>query len=300
MSAISAPNALPPDLNGPHSTAPWRLPAVLWGLVAGAALQLQQPALWPAAWYGALFCAALALGGCAVAVGRSRHLRFASRRARVGVVAVTLMVAAAGALALFAVSGLRAVAYLEQALAPALEGQDIRVTGVVAAMPQANEAGTRLRLEVEAASLRGAPVRLPPQIDVTWYGGAFRDAGEPADLQRLPPPVRAGERWAMTVRLKAPHGLRNPHGFDYELWAWEQGVQATGYVRAGPRDEAPVRLTATWRHPVEQLRQTVRDAILDRLGRNADDSDPGRARIAGVVAALVTGDQRAIELAIDN
>src|SRR6218665_58311 len=108
--------------------------------------------------------------------------------------------------------------------------------------------------------------------------------------------VRAGERWALTVRLKAPHGMRNPHGFDYELWLWEQGVQATGYVRTGPKDAPPLRLGATWRHPVERWRQSVRDAIVERLGRGAQDSrEPLRARIAGVVAALVTGDQRAIE-----
>ncbi len=76
-------------------------------------------------------------------------------------------------------------------------------------------------------------------IDVSWYGGVLRDAQGLVDLQRQPPELRAGERWRMTVRLKAPHGLRNPHGFDYELWLWEQGVQATGYVRAGPKDQPP-------------------------------------------------------------
>jgi competence protein ComEC len=37
-----------------------------------------------------------------------------------------------------------------------------------------------------------------------------------------------GERWQLTLRLKAPHGGSNPFGFDYELWLWEQGLQATG------------------------------------------------------------------------
>ena len=51
-------------------------------------------------------------------------------------------------------------------------------------------------------------------------------------LRRRPAP--APGTLAVAVRLKAPHGHINPHGFDYELWLWEQGVQATGYVRAGP------------------------------------------------------------------
>jgi competence protein ComEC len=98
----------------------------------------------------------------------------------------------------------------------------------------------------------------------------------------------AGERWRLTVRLKAPHGNRNPHGFDSELWMWEQGVHASGYVRTGTRDEAPARLQATWRHPVERAREAVRDAVFARV--------PDRAQ-AGVIAALVTGDQSAIDRA---
>lgn len=97
-----------------------------------------------------------------------------------------------------------------------------------------------------------------------------------------------GERWQMTVRLKAPHGNSNPHGFDYELWLWEQGLQATGYVRAGPKDTAPQRLDATWRHPVEQVRQRVKDAIYAQVGDR---------RAAGLIAALVVGDQNAIDRA---
>ena len=43
-----------------------------------------------------------------------------------------------------------------------------------------------------------------------------------------------GQRWRFTVRLRRPHGNLNPHGFDYELLLFEQGVRATGYVRDAP------------------------------------------------------------------
>ncbi|MCW5286562.1 DNA internalization-related competence protein ComEC/Rec2 [Verminephrobacter eiseniae] len=285
-----------PDGAPAAARAAWRLPALLPGVVSGAALQLLQPRLWPPLVYGALLCAALALGWYAGAAATRR------RHAALWAAAPALLAAGLAAAAMFAVCGLRAWGYMEQALAPALEGQDIRVTGLVAAMPQASETGTRLRLEVDSALLRGQAVRLPPRIEVGWYGAGFgdanADAGQAPGLRGRPPVVRAGERWALTVRLKAPHGMRNPHGFDYELWLWEQGVQATGYVRTGPKDAPPLRLGATWRHPVERWRQSVRDAIVERLGRGAQDSsEPFRARIAGVVAALVTGDQRAIERA---
>lgn len=273
-----------------HEAAPWRVPAWLAGAVAGAVLQLQQPTLWSAAAYGALLLSASLMGVWGAGWGPRAFLR---QRAMLGVI----LALGAGMLAMFAVCGLRALDYAAGGLAPALEGQDIRVTGVVSSMPQVNEAGTRVRLAVEAAQLKGNAVQLPPNIEVAWHGGFWRDAAGLADLQRQPPALKAGERWSLTVRLKAPHGLRNPHGFDYELWMWEQGVQATGYVRAGPKDEPPRLLASTWRYPVERARQSVRDAILDRLAPPDAGQDPARVRVAGVVAALVTGDQRAIDRA---
>ncbi len=243
---------------------------VLGASVAGAALQLQQSALWPVAVYMAGAAAGVAL----LVLSASRRLA----------TPWPLLLALAGALLAGAGStGWRAQAFASQALAPALEGRDLRVTGVVVAMPQRDDIGLRFRLAVESAWLGADEVRLPPRVQLGWYGGV--GAGE---LTRQSADLRAGERWQMTVRLKAPHGHQNPHGFDYELWLWEQGVQATGYVRAGPRDAPPRRLGMTWQHPVEQARQQVRDDILARLGDRQQ---------AGIVAALVTGDQNAIDRA---
>ena len=85
------------------------------------------------------------------------------------------------------------------------------------------------------------------------------------------------------MRLRQPHGNLNPHGFDYELNLFEQGVRATGYVRDAPPPELLQRAAG---HPIERLRQRVRDAI--------EASVPDR-RAAGVLAALAVGDQGAIE-----
>src|SRR6218665_1001819 len=118
-----------PDGAPAAARAAWRLPALLPGVVSGAALQLLQPRLWPPLVYGALLCAALALGWCAGATATRR------RHAALWAAAPALLAAGLAAAAMFAVCGLRAWGYMEQALAPALEGQDIRVTGLVAAMP---------------------------------------------------------------------------------------------------------------------------------------------------------------------
>src|SRR5574337_943928 len=122
----------------------WHLPAALLGAVLGVALQLQQAALWPWPAYAALFGAGLLV----LAV-------WARRRWHGGGVLLVAMAL------LYGLCGLRAAAFLAGALAPDLEGRDLRVTGVIAAMPQSRETGLRLRLAVESARLDGAPVRVP-------------------------------------------------------------------------------------------------------------------------------------------
>lgn len=339
------------------------LPAVCWGLLAGTVLQTFQPDLWSLIFYRCGFFLALTtLIGVALGLRCVRGknalgwlLDSATQNNRLGVRWWLWFVAwICSAVMAFSLAGWRAAAFQAQALSPQLEGIDLRVTGVVVAMPQVTASGIRFRLALEAAervpvaNSGGTPptltdVLLPPLVDVAWYRSdlyarsvaqnsvsamanfrvhAFSDLALPA--------IHAGDRWTFTVRLKAPHGLINPHGFDYELWMWEQGVQATGYVRAGLKDIPPQLLGRTWRYPIEQWRQHVRDAIFERLAESQAqnnlannvwdalmantasthlqsgteneavstvDQPQSAQRVAGVVAALVTGDQRAIERA---
>jgi competence protein ComEC len=92
-----------------------------------------------------------------------------------------------------------------------------------------------------------------------------------------------GERWKLTVRLKRAHGNANPHGFDYEAWLLEQGVRATGYVRSGERLDGFVFSVA---NALERWRAGLRTDIRSVLGDR---------KYAGVIVALVVGDQRAID-----
>jgi competence protein ComEC len=265
-----------PYSQAPETTRTLRPFGALLGWVAGSAAQLQQSDLWPFTVYTCL----LLLGGVFAAWAaikiRATFLR---------IVVVFLGIACVG----FGMTGLRAVAYVQATLDPALEGRDVLVTAVVSELPQRNTSGLRFRLDVESATLQGQAVDLPPRIDVGWYGGVYPLGMEQVGLQRPPPAdVRAGERWTLLLRLKAGHGSRNPGGFDYELYLWEQGVQATAYVRAGPKDPVPRLEAQTWQHPVAWARQAVRDRIFATIEQRP---------LAGVVAALVVGDQSAIERA---
>jgi competence protein ComEC len=249
------------------------------GFVLGAALQLRQAELLSRGVYVTLLLLAV-LGLAALIVLVRAGVRWP-------VLLLTLLLAVCAG---FALTGWRAAVFLHSALEPRLEGRDLLLTGEVLAMPQASEDGQRFRFAVESAQLAGQAVHLPPRIYLGWYAGfGLRETsfGMPViDLQRQPQTLRAGERWSFAVRLKAPHGNANPQGFDYELWLWEQGLQATGYVRAGPSDPAPQKLSDGWAHPIERARQAVREAIYARISDR---------QIAGILAALVVGDQNAIE-----
>jgi competence protein ComEC len=274
--------------------------------VVGTWLQLLQPSLKNTDFYIVFLTIAGVFIAC-IAI-----LNIAKNHHPVVYVHALMLLLVSGFLA-FGLTGLRAVDYASHTLLPAYEGRDIEVVGVVPAMSQISEAGTRFQLDVESAQLLSVAgevktkqvIVLPSKISLSWYGGVFgvtESAGDLAALQRKPMPILPGERWKMTVRLKAPHGNSNPGGFDFELWLWEQGIQATGYVRTGVNDAGPVRMAQTWQHPIEQLRYKVRDAIFARMSfadSSADSSTYSASHTseAGIVAALVTGDQQSIERA---
>ena len=178
----------------------------------------------------------------------------------------------------FAWAAWRADMRLADELPSAWEGHDVEVTGVVAGLPQDFANGTRFEFAVETVSTAAA--RVPGRIMLSWYQGS-RD-GE--DFVRQP--LRPGERWRFTVRLRRPHGNANPHGFDYEAWLLERGIRATGYVRPVPAE----RLNSmVWRpgHVVERVRDQVRASFLAVL---PPESHPW----GGILVALAVGDQKAV------
>lgn len=264
----------------------------LLGWCAGAAVQVQQPVLWPVWGYAVLLVLSLGVGRWLLGAWRAGW--------RAG------GWCAAGLAVSFSVAGLHA-GMRSHAIDPALEGHDLDVVGVVQAMPQRQDQGWRFRFEVEQAwrvdvarqwQALAVPASVPRHVYLGWYG----QEGMPDrawSTSPLPEPVKAGERWRLRVRLKAPHGHLNPRGFDYELWLWEQGIRATGYVRMTLKDPAPVRLAVTWAHPIERWRQSVRERLLTHLSpwgaAAASDWAKRTQQLAGVVAALVTGDQAAID-----
>jgi competence protein ComEC len=257
----------------------------MWALAAGAGwllgtvAQLQRPGVDGDRALLACAVAGVVLAALAWACGHGR-------RSWSSVLLATAVLLAAALLG-FVATTWRAVERIETlTLAPEFEGRDLLLRGTVVSLPREGAAAVRFVFELEAARSGGEPIRVPKRLQLAWYAG--RGAADGLEETAADADVRphAGERWELTVRLRRPHGAQNPHGFDFELWLWEQQIGATGYVRTN-RDAQNRRLeTSAWSAPVQQLRETLRERIRAQVG------DAGAA---GVVAALVVGDQAAIE-----
>ena len=243
------------------------------GWVAGTALQLQQATLWPAA---------INLAGLCISNLLLVTLLLCRHRFTLPVLSQCLFVLVVSTAVAFFVCASRAQIFLEKQIPPKLEGQVLEVVGRVTAMPQQTQANIRFRFAVQTAKLiSGELVELPPLVMLGWYTNTSDTSPWPVDVQ-------AGDVWKFSIKLKAPHGHINPHGFDYELWLWEQGLQATGYVRHGPRDAMPTLVERSWKHPIERVRQQVRHWVYAQVGEQ---------QAAGVLVALLLGDQAAIDRA---
>jgi competence protein ComEC len=192
---------------------------------------------------------------------------------------VSPVVRGLAALAAGCVAGFFWAAWLAQrALAPELaladEGRDVRIVGTVDNLPYKFSQGVRFNFSVEHAD-----VDVPPKIALSWYSGYRDQVTEVPDIQ-------PGERWQLTVRLQRPHGNANPYNFDYEAWLLEQGVRATGYVRVARDNQRLDSFVFSAGNVIEHSRAVLRQRILDAL--------PGKP-YAGVIVALVVGDQRGID-----
>lgn len=160
------------------------------------------------------------------------------------------------------------------------EGRDIQLVGVVATMPQPQERGERFEFDVEQVLTVDA--RVPSHISLTSYAESNTVPNRSSAM------FHAGERWQLTVRLKRPHGTLNPHGFDFEAWALENNIRATGYVRKHDGNHKLDSLVIRPTYLVEAVRETIRQHMQTTLAGE---------RYVGILQALAIGDEAAIQQA---
>lgn len=150
---------------------------------------------------------------------------------------------------------LQASVQLDNRLPATLEGKDITVVGTIDDIPSRQGRILRFPLRVTAIPDLPASIAFSARLRLSWYYPQHRP--------------RVGERWRLRVRLKRPYGFRNPGGFDYEGWLFQQGIGATGYVRKQDAErlaDASAYQPATWR---EQIYHHLRDEVVPLPGGEA-------------------------------
>jgi competence protein ComEC len=247
--------------------------SVVIGFVAGVALLQNQAALPPQYLLWLLAVAAVLLGV------------LARKSQRVVLTIVTIpALSACGATLGFVWAALAAQFYLSQELPKEWEGRDVTVIGTIASLPYSFEQGVRFNLDVERVLPNDGEVPVvPSKLALSWYS-AFR-----AEELQAVGKVAPGERWRLTVRLRRPHGNANPYGFDYEVWLLEQNLRATGYVRPDQRSALKNQRLDEFVFGFDNVVQRCRGWLRDRIYTALPDKE-----YAGVIVALVVGDQRAI------
>jgi competence protein ComEC len=174
---------------------------------------------------------------------------------------------------------------MEDELSREWENQNIQIIGVVATLPQWVERGERFEFDVEQVVTKSAIA--PRHISLTQYSSDFFKAK--VDENPIKTNIfHAGQRWKLTVKLKRPHGASNPHGFDFEAWALERNIRATGSVNKRAGNQQLKGFVLRPGYVVEVAREKIRDRMAMVL--------KGQASV-GVLQALVIGDESSISAA---
>ncbi|MDR0770459.1 MAG: DNA internalization-related competence protein ComEC/Rec2 [Burkholderiales bacterium] len=255
--------------------------AALTAFVIGAVWLQTRAALPEAPWVGLV----LALGFVGISAVALRRLRRAADNLRPSVLIAFGALVFSAAFCGYDYAAARAQYRLADALPSEWEGRDIVIRGVIDDLPDVNTRGTRFTFAVEDVLTPEA--RVPSRIALTWYARSL--SGE----EEARPDLYAGERWQLKVRLKRPRASINPGSFDVEAWLLQNNLRATGYVRPDTGknvddDPVNVRLVAFAGQPfdyIQRLRENIRARVQQTLSGKP---------YAGVITALIIGEQRAI------
>lgn len=152
---------------------------------------------------------------------------------------------------------------LREHIPPAWEGLTLEAEGRVEGLPEpAERQGLRFRLRPEHVLLDGVST-------------AIKGGGRWQLYTSSPEGLAPGSHCRLLVRLKRPHGVANPGGFDYEAWLLSEGISATGSVkRLSCRPPAAASVGGMRL----RLRQDMQQAFPERPA-------------AGVLLALLSGDR---------
>lgn len=148
-----------------------------------------------------------------------------------------------------------------------LSGKELTVVGCITSFPQ--QMGDHWRFNFLIQQFNGNPTLGNVKIQLSWYHTALTP--------------KLGQQWRFQVKLKRPHGMSNPAGFDVIQHWWSQQIMATGYVRG--KDPQQSLLTET-SNVITKLRQHLLDAM---------QTVATQTKLSGFIPALTLAERSGIE-----
>lgn len=170
----------------------------------------------------------------------------------------------------FALASLHGAHALALQLPPDWEKREVALRGRIVDLPVHETRRSQFRFRVDDDAAQPAPLR-GRLLRLAWYD----DDAQPRAV------LKAGQRWQLQARVRAPRGLRNPGGPDAEKYALAQRLSGNGYLRdplLNARLLAPPAGLDAWR-----------EAMCDRIA--AAVTTPG----SRFVRALALGDTRGLD-----
>lgn len=149
-----------------------------------------------------------------------------------------------------------------------IERLETTLDGRIRGLPEVRHDVTRFVFETPVLPLDSGARKGRWRFRIAWHNA---------------PPLQPGERWSLSVRLRAVHGYASPGAWDYEGWLYHQGIRYTGYVRDAP---VPRRLAQGACCTLDRLRSSISHRI---------DAMPLSPFTRGVLRALVVADRSGLD-----
>ena len=170
----------------------------------------------------------------------------------------------------FFVAMFRAELILMEGLEKKLESETLLVTGEVSSLTEQRRYGIRFLFDIE---------RMSTDNGISWHDKRLKTR---LNWYQRPGDVVPGEKWQFQVRLKRPYGFRNPGGFDYEGWLFQQRIRALGYIIASGNNR---RLHDHDWYSLDSVRYSLRTTVSRVLEEHP---------FKGLIVALGLGDRSLI------
>lgn len=130
------------------------------------------------------------------------------------------------------------------------EGKSILVNGYIQSIPNTDAWQTNFNFLLDAINHEDYKLNKKVLVKLTWRNNNHS--------------LKVGDKWQLLVRLKRIHTSQNPGSFDYEAWALQKGLRATGYVVSS--SEKNILIDHYWYfYPINQIRQLLAKNIKAHL-----------------------------------